>query len=85
MCSFEDKEVTLACKCEHHFGFSSTEMLSGIRKMVRRSNSQEHLTTPDQPTAIAHTPRIVTTGKKRKASEANHLSQSAKKRYVGFV
>ncbi|XP_054262613.1 rho GTPase-activating protein 11A-like isoform X2 [Macrosteles quadrilineatus] len=59
---------------------SLTRMISGIKKMVKNKVSEEvEVTTPDNSVSVAHTPRIMSTGKKRKASESNLTAFSTKK------
>lgn len=54
--------------------------------MVGRSVSPELDVTPEQSAAlVAHTPRILSTAKKRKASESNLPTFSAKKRYASSL
>lgn len=58
-----------------------------LKRMVGRSISPDPVpeldVTPDQTVPpVAHTPRILSTAKKRKASESNLPTFSAKKRYV---
>ncbi|XP_046689287.1 rho GTPase-activating protein 11A-like isoform X2 [Homalodisca vitripennis] len=81
--SHDDLETSHHRKKKNRRSGSLTRMLSGIKRMVGKSGSEEPSsanTTPENPVQMPHTPCIKSTSKKRKNSESDLPSSLTKKR-----